>query len=764
VREDVVQPPSPLAPVRTRPPSTRNSIARKGDRGRLLVDDEIAGHGQSTTAPDAERQAQAHLGRNGRPALRDIDGHPTGYPAWVEYLDQKECSEAGTRTPTTALRSTSTLGSLPHPQDQYLSPCGPKVADALLLSENLSAASKSPERQVEIQSPGKATIRSEQATILGTDDQQFTYGHHDCADPVSADDGPSSDALLALDGGGTEVAESEVDQRNDQRSSLARHTRDPSGHRLSRRDKKFYSLDPGLSDLASLVCTFDRAGKSLLASDVDASSMWPRSETGDDGQASGIAHASARASSRGSTVTGASVPSISGPKEDSATKPCQLAGRIERHGCPPLRVDTRREAPDGGSICNLWSARSATPLLAPKPISPAKELRVKNSIPQLMKALPPLPGDSADSSLVSPDASEVEFEIPTRYSPINLSAFSSSPRSTSRDEPHTMDLDEHFQRSLDETQPEPKSPRFKVRMKHSTSGSQGTMESRPWNRDKNYPWTEHTPDIRLASIGTDSPRHLLGKSRLKLKVSNVLTTDCDEGLGTVKRRTTGEKSATISEITLQHPRDLFETPVTGFHLFPRPPTPPPTRESTLTSANIGTRPNSLYHLTPLDSIILDRGITGHAGRGASLDTHLQAAGVPRLSAGESPSDQGTLHSEKDRFKRRKALKKKFSNLKRKLSRVHLVESERSHDDVANDLQASGAGLTTSSLSAQVSADPLGQMVAKTTSIDSGGTKGLGSSRLRQKLSRWMRGARKVVHACVRKRRRPLPRHRDDAGT
>ncbi|KAM5377006.1 hypothetical protein ACJZ2D_005208 [Fusarium nematophilum] len=62
----------------------------------------------------------------------------------------------------------------------------------------------------------------------------------------------------------------------------------------------------------------------------------------------------------------------------------------------------------------LQQGNADTPILSPNPISPAHQLRVTNSIPQLMKALPPLP-DDAQQAVESPHgSSSTEAEVSTR--------------------------------------------------------------------------------------------------------------------------------------------------------------------------------------------------------------------------------------------------------------------------------------------------------------------------------------------------------------
>lgn len=115
-------------------------------------------------------------------------------------------------------------------------------------------------------------------------------------------------------------------------------------------------------------------------------------------------------------------------------------------------------------------ANADTPILSPSPISPAKQLRVTNSIPQLMKALPPLPDEAlkAESAhKASPTATEVSTGL-LYSSPANIAApIESEPNAS------TMALKSFF---YDETiEPCPHQQlrgnpsRFKVRLRSSHS-------------------------------------------------------------------------------------------------------------------------------------------------------------------------------------------------------------------------------------------------------------------------------------------------------
>ncbi len=184
-------------------------------------------------------------------------------------------------------------------------------------------------------------------------------------------------------------------------------------------------------------------------------------------------------------------------------------------------------------------------MLAPKPISPAKELRLKNSIPKLMKALPPIPGDTNSSGPQALESAQDESAALTRYSPVNLAAFATSVSAPTL-EPVTMNLEDDTETGDAERLVQPRTSKFKVRRKNSIPGSISTPGSRPWNKDKNYPWTMKTPDMQLPSVRCDSPR-----PRLKLKGSGSrLEKESMETTRTVKRQGRAERSTVISEISL----------------------------------------------------------------------------------------------------------------------------------------------------------------------------------------------------------------------
>ncbi|RYO78360.1 hypothetical protein DL762_008725 [Monosporascus cannonballus] len=112
---------------------------------------------------------------------------------------------------------------------------------------------------------------------------------------------------------------------------------------------------------------------------------------------------------------------------DSATKAQEIQNHKQQFCChknsnaAALEIGTSglpRDVNEGFPRITLTC--STTKIVSPKPISPARQLRLKNSIPQLMKALPPLPGDLGYTAPPTPPATGDEDEFAEILSPFNF--------------------------------------------------------------------------------------------------------------------------------------------------------------------------------------------------------------------------------------------------------------------------------------------------------------------------------------------------------
>ena len=79
--------------------------------------------------------------------------------------------------------------------------------------------------------------------------------------------------------------------------------------------------------------------------------------------------------------------------------------RQHRRNAAGMRINTADLGDLVGDELEPPPLREGPTILSPKPISPARQLKLKNSVPRLMKALPPLPGEIAEKGGDEPPAS-----------------------------------------------------------------------------------------------------------------------------------------------------------------------------------------------------------------------------------------------------------------------------------------------------------------------------------------------------------------------
>ncbi|KAF3005353.1 hypothetical protein E8E14_005522 [Neopestalotiopsis sp. 37M] len=197
----------------------------------------------------------------------------------------------------------------------------------------------------------------------------------------------------------------------------------------------------------------------------------------------------------------------------------------------------------------LTPSCSLTPLTAPKPISPVRELRVRNSIPHLMKALPPLPGELR---YVSPSPSTI-LDGEDEYAQILTPYVSLDDRNAIRKPRLSFSL----RKPLPEIQK--KLPRIRIKSKGPGSMHyQTNRDSRPWNSDSNYPWCNDSPPIALGETTSgEGNRSSLGR-RLKLRVPR--DGRVDSPISTVRHHPEAHRSEPVEGIPYEKPDDLFSFP------------------------------------------------------------------------------------------------------------------------------------------------------------------------------------------------------------
>ncbi|KAI1120922.1 hypothetical protein F5Y10DRAFT_289134 [Nemania abortiva] len=216
---------------------------------------------------------------------------------------------------------------------------------------------RSPERHVQVLGGRALTIRSEEGVILREDTQYETTGR---VTPESR--------------------RSHIETRPDSPCSLSQH--DQSIVDNDCKSQEVYEIraasvhDEPNHDAPSLDCAENSASKTAL-----------------DSLSSGREKSPSEADTNAESNDAAEKQSGKGPETSKPETGYSPQFRRHRRNHAVLRISTT-DLPRGDNEGHPHIAPtcSTAPLMSPKPISPARQLKVKNSIPKLMKALPPLPG------------------------------------------------------------------------------------------------------------------------------------------------------------------------------------------------------------------------------------------------------------------------------------------------------------------------------------------------------------------------------------
>lgn len=303
----------------------------------------------------------------------------------------------------------------------------------------------------------------------------------------------------------------------------------PYRYSCGRKDSRFFSLSSGLSDLASLVNYIDKHMQTPHPADDDRDDVSAFS-----GSKSNLDFHHGRTQGQNASETPAP------PRKSSL---CQYQRNDGGNLCTVTPVDELQQY-------QVVSTRSG-PTLVPQPISPVRMLRVKNSIPQLMKALPPLPGYApAPESPFGPAVVPIDFE------PFEISRLTDA-RSTLTDVIVPKNRREDALAGYDPFVFDRGPRKPKLKLKHAASLAPGHL------RDSRGGYHEK-PEITLTEYSEQRPSNAAKyssapvKRRLPIKVSRpTLTPLASQNSGTVKRRPGFSKSSTVSDLTSAQPIDLF---------------------------------------------------------------------------------------------------------------------------------------------------------------------------------------------------------------
>ncbi|KAA8570391.1 hypothetical protein EYC84_002682 [Monilinia fructicola] len=376
--------------------------------------------------------------------------------------------------------------------------------------------------------------------------------------------------------------------------------------------------------------------------------------------------------------------------------------------------------------------RSESPMLAPKPISPARQLKLKNSVPQLMKSLPKLP-DSSIRDLAVPGVSALsDTDSPCRFSeflpvqkfePITECEIVSSSMETSRAHPpmENADVKKSLEQATLATSPVKEHNIGPIRESHGTRCSPMKLKLKIRNP--------------IAEKVSPSENGELKPAKLKLRLTRATGS---EPSGTVRvYNDSGDQSS--NDLNIPRPKDLF-TPTTGFdnifrqvsrHLHSRRPSA--NSDQQLGDDAIEMMPSQLSRNLPPS---LDLSVP-HTG----LSVHLPSPTDARSFFSDDSSHRNGGHG----------LRKRISKFRARVGVPYVARNgSYSCDDVVWRDQNGGVGQ--SPLAAKSVADLDATRVSTVESPNPRRSEHrLHAHRLRAKVSEWFRGARAAISARVKPR-------------
>lgn len=404
------------------------------------------------------------------------------------------------------------------------------------------ASTPSPARQVQVHDGRTPTIRSEQGVILRNDAPDATSGRAHDEDEhqteINTPEGPFTVQILNTGRTKSDSSHGILNLRastQDGATTTIRRpaTTDPFRAEISQAELGWKAQKP--TSKANTIQEYVNPEKCLKSTPPSASLK--------------IIGVGQMTSSRGneSSINARNHPThFTNPQEQTSERQFQLRGHRRNHAA--LRIASRGLTEDDETL----QLCSNTPLISPKPISPARELKVKNSIPKLMKELPPLPdepGYATSSSSTTVDKEVAEVLKPYRFSRPATPRKSGPPRGPM--EPRT---------TINAASPFPgtqkKLPKIRIKPKgHDVGPGTNPRDSRPWNSEINYPWCNETPDAELTHMNVSQGDTLPMKQRLRLRGSRSVGVVVPSG--TVRQNPKACKSDVFTNLANQQAKDLF---------------------------------------------------------------------------------------------------------------------------------------------------------------------------------------------------------------
>ncbi|KAL7628853.1 hypothetical protein AAE478_000368 [Parahypoxylon ruwenzoriense] len=392
----------------------------------------------------------------------------------------------------------------------------------------------SPKRQVQVQGGDTPTIRSEQGVILRDDTQDQTLHEEE----IGGNDNVNfiNEQIQMSPQGKTER------RRSCSEPVLGLLETSIQQEGMINNRNEFVSMGRASSHYSTNGALGDKAGIAALPG-----TDYPSQNTSN----SGTSAINERTLDNG--YSGVNVPPCS-TNQALGILQRQRFQRHKRNQAVPRISTTCLPREDNECFPHILPSCSSTPIVEPKPISPARQLKLKNSIPQLMKALPPLPGDPDYIPPPTPSISSIpddEYNVANVLVPFKFPP-SSTPRSSrdigigKPDSSPNNDLTPGLQRNI---------PKLKLKLKMSTdSGGTNSSDIRLLDTNKDKSWSTKTPN-------SESGLCVRAHNRNRLKLRHSKSTTNTPPPSTIRRNLDAETSNIIANIARHQPRDLFSFPI-----------------------------------------------------------------------------------------------------------------------------------------------------------------------------------------------------------
>ena len=393
--------------------------------------------------------------------------------------------------------------------------------------------------------------------------------------------------------------------------------------------------------------------------------------------------------------------------------------------------------------------RPSSPMLAPKAISPARQLRLKNSVPQLMKALPPLPMTRRNNQIgISPHRSlrsqasmpELSGAKPsphwknhrtdhTKHSlerqdfrePVTPTAWTRNVF-PSNDDPDTMPTEV----VIDKVARDAAFPlqRLRLRTRRSSKAPLSKIESRPWNSEESYPWTADNLVLVATRESGHSTEHVSIPQLPRFQVKVTRGPSSSQETMVVNR-----ESAEVCNChdPIFASKDLFTPPAVDLASYfqdSRGPSHPSIKSAVVYEAQ-HTSAQSTENITP-------------ATTGMVAARHVRIFSTPRA--------QSSFSDDSSNLMKRSKLKTRLSNLKTKISFQHSSSrSSSSGNDHHYSIDQPGSALRSASTAVNSFYAPVSNPKVRQESSSGHSDKGMTGRRgFRVKIRSLFKGARNAI--------------------